>query len=49
MNNERTVSNTWNVSDKVAVLWTPQAAGWAQAIGTILAILGAAWITRRRG
>ena len=35
--------------DKVAVLWTPEAAGWAQAIGTILAILGAAWITRRRG
>ena len=26
-----------------------QAAGWAQAIGTILAILGAAWIAGRQG
>jgi hypothetical protein len=27
-------------------LWSQEAAGWAQAIGTIGAILGAAWIAR---
>ena len=42
-------SNAWNLSDKLAVLWSPEAAGWAQAIGTILAILGAAWIAGRQG
>ena len=41
-------SNAWNLSDKFAVLWSPEAAGWAQAIGTILAILGAAWIAGRQ-
>jgi hypothetical protein len=27
-------------------LWSQEAAGWAQAIGTIGAIFGAAWIAR---